>query len=161
MQSPPIPSDTIIETDTLAPGTVYPKLPVPIDNGGEVYFDKSSYMVAMREGTLYDSVLKLRPAEGKSAANICGYEMLATGTPFVVDAHGKMAILVYVTSCLVLIKKRYIRGPYGGFNMDPLFMLWNQRPIYGQAHLKGMQGYCYSRNGQLWLMMGTRKFYFA
>ena len=90
MQTPPIPSDTIIETDNLAPGTVYPKLPVPIDNGGEVYFDKSSYMVAMREGTLYDSVLKLRPAEGKSAANICGYEMLATGTPFVVDAHGKM-----------------------------------------------------------------------
>lgn len=103
MESPPIPVDTIIETDTLAPGTVYPKLPEVIDNGGEEYFDKSSYMVAMREGTLYDSVLKLRPSAGKSAANICGYEMLATGTPFIVDSHGK--IYHYFTTIIMLVLK--------------------------------------------------------
>ena len=67
--------------------TVYPKLPKP-DLGGEQYFERKSYIVAMREATIYDSILKLRPANGKLSKNICGFEMVTTDVPFAVDENG-------------------------------------------------------------------------
>lgn len=46
-------------------------------------------MVAIREATLYDSVIKLRPAADKSTVNICGYEIITSDVPFSVDESGK------------------------------------------------------------------------
>lgn len=94
MKSPPVPVDETTVADNLAPGEIFPKLPLQhIDNGGEAFFAKKSYMVAMREGTLYDSVLKLQPAADKSSANICGYEILVRGVPFTIDGQGKFYIV--------------------------------------------------------------------
>lgn len=80
MEQPPVPTEDMATS-------VYPKLPLP-DAGGEQFFERPSYIVAMREATLYDSILKLRPADGKSTANICGYEIVTDDAPFAVDELG-------------------------------------------------------------------------
>lgn len=85
--SPPVAKETT---------TLYPKLPLP-DQGGENFFDRPSYIVAMREATLYDSILKLNPSSGHSTANICGYEVITADVPFSVDASGEW---VSVTVCV-------------------------------------------------------------
>ncbi|XP_067946088.1 calsyntenin-1-like [Watersipora subatra] len=82
MEQPPVPTEDMATS-------VYPKLPLP-DAGGEQFFERPSYIVAMREATLYDSILKLRPADGKSTANICGYEIVTDDAPFAVDELGNI-----------------------------------------------------------------------
>jgi len=45
--------------------------------------------VALREATLYDSILKLHPAADKTTTNICGYDLLTEDVPFAVNDLGK------------------------------------------------------------------------
>lgn len=97
LEHPPIPTG---ETSS----AVYPKLPLP-DNGGEQYFERSSYIVVMREETLYDSIIKLKPLDGKLAVNICGYEVVTADVPFAVDEMGN----VHNTKALdASVQKSYI-----------------------------------------------------
>lgn len=78
MKTPPIPKEMT---------TVYPKLTLP-DNGGEQFFERTTYMVSMMESTVYDKVLQLKPMVGKSGRNICGYELITADAPFAVDENG-------------------------------------------------------------------------
>lgn len=84
METPAVAEPETTENTTTE---VYPRLPLP-DQGGEKFFDRPSYIVAMREATLYDSILKLNPARGQSTENVCGYEVITPDVPFSVDASG-------------------------------------------------------------------------
>lgn len=84
--SPPLPLPTAASASGSSTA-VYPSLPLP-DQGGETFFDKPSYMVAIREATLYDSVIRLRPSAGKSTTNVCGYEIISPDVPFTIDESG-------------------------------------------------------------------------